>query len=316
MGTKIRYSIVFVAILLCFLALIDKAVTQGVKFSEVGQTGKINQLFLHKVNHEVVMFGASNGEVGFDAKLYSSLTGREAFNMCIDGTDISQYADLVKELCDYSDTKEVMFALSPNGMFPAKLPTEINRYLVWVNNKYISNNALYHNYENFKRIQYVPFYKFTVYNSIFYRTAASGWAKELLKFNNNSCYKTNGWNPMKVNWKIEKNQVIGDSIMLHINHQSLNVLEDLLKLLKSKNKKARIIIMPCEGSALAKFKNYRHYSELLQKLSLKYSVPFFDTNIDKTFADRSYFYNYTHLNTKGAQIFTRMLAQRTKAEDI
>lgn len=313
MKKNLKASLLFITLLFFILLLIETTIKQGVKYSEKGQTGKVNQVFRHKLNHEVVMFGASNGEVGFSAALFSKLSGKTAFNMCIDGTDISQYGDLVKELCDYSDTKQLIFALPPNGMFDAKLPTEVNRYLVWFNNSYIKENEIYHNYEGFYKLSYIPFYGFTVYNNIFYRTSFDGWARKLSNYNKNSCYETLGWNPMNVEWG-EKNSslVMKDSLTLLINPNTLKIMDEIITLVKSKNKTATFVIMPAESSAFKMFKNYTAYKKSIIDLTQKHQIQLLDFNEDSSIMQSKYYYNFTHLNKTGAELFTQKLSEQLK----
>ena len=54
--------------------------------------------------------------------------------------------------------------------------------------------------------------------------------------------------------------------------------------------------------------------ETYNNYSSKYSIRFYDYSKDSICLDRSYFYNSTHLNKKGSEIFSKKLANDLKVQ--
>jgi hypothetical protein len=95
--------------------------------------------------------------------------------------------------------------------------------------------------------------------------------------------------------------------------EQIAMLRKLPELVESKGAKLVIVQMPEHETALTAFPTrHQKFSELMQELMPSLKVPYFDFSGDASFPFREieYFYDTNHLNSKGANLFTRQLAER------
>jgi lysophospholipase L1-like esterase len=52
------------------------------------------------------------------------------------------------------------------------------------------------------------------------------------------------------------------------------------------------------------------------QISIKYKIPFIDFSKDSMSYNKEYFYNATHLNKKGADLFTEKLIKKIKNQQL
>ena len=65
-----------------------------------------------------------------------------------------------------------------------------------------------------------------------------------------------------------------------------------------------------EGQKL--FSNRTELMDFYKSISNHYSIPFYDYSADSLCYQKKYFYNASHLNQQGAEIFSRKLASDLK----
>jgi hypothetical protein len=97
---KITYFIITGFIL---LSVIQYLINFGVKNGKKDQIGKVNLVMSHQIKPQIICFGSSVGEVGFNSRIISEKLKKTVFNCSIDGTSWIQYKGLIEEFAKYSN---------------------------------------------------------------------------------------------------------------------------------------------------------------------------------------------------------------------
>lgn len=307
---KLIRTLCFVLGIGLLLFTLNKVFIIGVQHAEHAQTGKVSLLMNHSIDPQVIIFGASNGETGIDPKMLQQQIGKTVFNLSLDGTSVRQFGDLVREFNDYSEHAEtIVFALGPFAFQKETLPSSMNRYYAWVDNSHIRNNAFLNEVPEFRKLKYVPFYGFVLYDSDFYKSAVDGWSRMLHHPVLPSTREHQGWKPMAIEWGENNSVTAVDNSTLSIDSSVVSDYKSLVVELNKKGRKVVFVLMPCQQEAMNHFMGYEQLRKTVKNLSVGPNQ-YIDLSVDSMSLDKKYFYNYTHLNVTGAEAFSRLLGKK------
>jgi hypothetical protein len=309
MGKKQLYNaILFFSILCLVLFTVNFIVLHGVRHSESGMIGKVNQLMLHKIDPHIIIFGASEGEAGISSPRLAEKLQTPVFNMCLDGTIIHQYGDLVKEFNSYSKNGDyVILALGLFCLENRQKPTSLNSYYAWIHNKYISKNSFLDSMPEVRRYKAVPFYGFTLYNSDFYKASKEGWFHLLNLPVVDNIYDNKGWMPKDLLWGQNNSLSAEMPYGVFLYDEVFNKYRDVIADLNSKNRKVIMVFMPV-WTGRPDYKGVDELKEKFRSLAVNGNI-LLDYVDGPLSGNRDNFYNYSHLNRKGAEAFTDTLAK-------
>ena len=101
-----------------------------------------------------------------------------------------------------------------------------------------------------------------------------------------------------------------------LDKPTLVLFENFLKECKSNNIKLIFVYTPeyIEGQKFVS--NRSQIMELYKKYSKQYQIPFYDFSNDSISYQKKYFYNASHLNKIGSQLFTKKLIDTLRSCDI
>ena len=294
------------------LFIVNNLLIIGVQYSEHAQTGKVSMLMNHRIDPQVMVFGASNGETGIASNTIEKESGKTVFNMCVDGTSVLQFGDLVREFNEYSRHCEmVVFAIGPFALQKEKLPHAMNRYYAWSHNTYLRQNVFLNQVPEFRKLKYIPFYGFVLYDSDFYKNSFDGWSRILNRPFLTSNKADQGWASMPIQWGDNNSVSALESLSLQVDSSVVNEYKQLTKELNHKGKKVVFVLMPCQDEGRQVMKGYDQLRKGIQSITA-YPNTCLDFSEDLISKDKKWFYNYSHLNTTGAVYFSQKLGRRIK----
>ena len=307
---EIKFSILFVSLLLVIIFILDRVIEFGVKHSNKGQLGKINVLCDKSLQPEIAVFGSSVGEVGISSSTLTRKTGLTAFNFSIDGTPFTQYEGLVREFNSQNEnTKIVVFAETYFTFSPKHSLTALERYLAHISNKNV--------YESLFKIQpnlvwkckNIPFYKYVTVSHTYYLNAWDGYKSYFSKQIPSDSQM--GQVPVIRNWESDADENLKKikPFKIEIDSSIVEQYNFVLKRLNEKNRKVVIVLMPTFIEVSNKLTDFSPIREILSQLSEnKKNIYFLDYSKSSICLNKSLFYNSNHLNSIGANYFSSMLA--------
>jgi len=106
---------------------------------------------------------------------------------------------------------------------------------------------------------------------------------------------------------------LNDDYTVTLDSASLNLYEQFLEECRSSNIEVIMVYTPEFIDGQKFISNRKEVIDLYNELANKYGLLFLDYSDNYLCYDKQYFYNATHLNGNGADIFTKILAQNIKA---
>ncbi|TRX50231.1 hypothetical protein FNH22_26015 [Fulvivirga sp. M361] len=273
----------------------------------------MNLIMEHKIDPEIVIFGSSVAEVGFNANLISEITDNFVYNAALDGTRIGQNKGLIDEFNTYSERcHTVILGLSFFSLSEESRMTEPSRFYAHFKNKNVERMFYESDTHNYIKLKYVPFYAFTQYTHTYYKNAGIG-LKNFLKGKELAPDDHNGFIPHYNSWygeNIESNDF--GSVAIDFSEKTLGQLTNVIRELNNKGRKVIMVICPMYMNGQ---KYYSNYQQLINKVKAfeKEGVKVYDFSSIPLNTDKNNFYNNGHLNVTGAKEFSRLIANSLKS---
>ncbi|GHT45378.1 hypothetical protein AGMMS49965_22260 [Bacteroidia bacterium] len=109
--------------------------------------------------------------------------------------------------------------------------------------------------------------------------------------------------------------LLGDSLVAKREPEIVALFDSYLSYCKENDIQVILVFTPQYIKATEFTKNWDGEMQLYHNFAEKYDIPFLDYTHDAICNDTTYFYNATHLNKKGAELFTLKLANDIKEQN-
>jgi hypothetical protein len=299
----IKQSLLFCVMLVVILASIEWTVLWGVRKSHYSHYYKVNQIASHKTDPQIACFGSSVGEVSLNTVLLENRTGFSVYNFCLDGTRFRQYNGLIHELNDYSvNCKLVIMAETFFSLSAIDQLTEPDRYIAHLNSDRIYQSLYDIQPGLMWKLRYVPFYKFIVAKQPYYRASFLGF--KAAEFTDS----LKGFTPKYKEWESDLDSLNKNSlpIDIHVDSATIQIYKRTIDALRRKGRKVLIIIPPIQSDGLKLLPGLSAVRNALSSLQGE-GVYFRDFSVSDLSLDKRYFYNNSHVNSRGARVFSERL---------
>lgn len=303
----LKFASGFVVFLSMILFISERTLAYLVAHSTSSQTGKVNLIMKQNIDADLMIFGSSVAEVGFDATILEKELEISAYNMAIDGTPITGSEYLLNQFLDYSQNcKTIVIGLA---FFSLGYNQQINspeRFLAHRANRYIKDNFKAVSPSLYYKLYFIPFYSFIVANHIYYKNAFMG-LKNILIESALDRDPLKGFVPHDSKYQDTRKDFKNlDKIGIH--QKSIETFESVLKKIKAKGITPVLVITPMYIDGQESFSNYQEYLNEVKDLSNKSDVILFDFSTHDIAYDKDNFYNNGHLNTIGSSKFTNSIS--------
>lgn len=268
-----------------------------------------NTIYDANANCDIAIYGSSRAWVHIDPKIVQDTLGLKTLNFGIDGHNFwLQYLRHIELLKYNKQPKIIILSVDIFSLQKRKdlyQSEQFLPYMLWNSNIKDFTNT----YVGYKKSDYyIPFIRYLGKTKSFDNIMDVIVNKKASNFRNNGYLgKDEIWND-----DFEKAKSEFESYTIHLDKTSINLFEEFI--IQCKNKKIELIFTYTpeyiEGQKFVK--NRDEIIRLLHQFSNQYSIPYFDYSKDSICFDKQYFYNATHLNKKGAEIFSRKLASDIK----
>ncbi len=273
-----------------------------------------NDIYEGKVNSDLLIFGSSRAWIHIDPTMISDSLGISSYNLGIDGHNFwlqdLRYRELLKH------NKRPKFIICSLDYFTLKKNKELYNseqflpYMLW--NKDIKNSTI--SYEGFSTIDYeIPLLRYYGnYNAV----------ETALRFSlgrlSNPITRVKGYQGRDEVWNSDFDNAKASIKRLEVtlDKPTIVLFENFLKECKSNNIKLIFVYTPeyIEGQKFVS--NREQIFGLYNKFSEEYQIPFYDFSNDSISYQKKYFYNASHLNKLGSQLFTKKLIDTLKSSDV
>jgi len=270
-----------------------------------------NAIYEGNVNSDLLIFGSSRAWVHIDPTMISDSLGISAYNLGIDGHNFWLQNLRYRQLLKYN--KRPKFIICSLDYFTLKKNKDLYNseqflpYMLW--NKDIKKATI--SYNGFSSLDYViPLIRYYgKYDAI--ATAIRYFTGHL----SNPTTRIKGYQGRVENWNsdFDNAKVNMKSLEVRLDKPTILLFENFLKECKANNIKLIFVYTPeyIEGQQFVS--NRPQIMGLFKKFSKKYHIPFYDFSKDSISYQKKYFYNASHLNKVGSQLFTKNLVDTLKS---
>lgn len=293
--------------LLIIAILTDYLISINLKKSKDYAAGELlvwNDIYNGKINSDIVIYGSSRAWVHINPIMIENAFHKNTYNLGIDGHNFWLQYLRHKELLKYN--KKPKYILISLDVFTLEKNTELynlNQFL-----PYIFKRDIY---------EYTSIYKgfsFWDYKLPLVRYIGN---KEAIKvayenFTNTASLipaRVKGYMGMNRKWNNDLKKAKANKIYYEIKIDSATKILFNIFLQECKNNKITVILVYSpeyiEGQKYVK--NRASVIRLYEHFAKKYNILFLNYSNDELCKKREYFYNASHLNKTGSEIFTKKL---------
>ena len=262
----------------------------------------------HTEDFDLIILGSSRANHHFNPFIIDSILGTKALNLGHDNCNI-----------DYQSARLQEFIAMENGNYPKFVIWQVDMLSLlqtvgfgsrFTYPYYLFNTNFSDKLSSSKEFSSIPI---TPRFSFFIEFFRSKYYWKRLKEIPNVLYDVNkGYYPNNHVFDRKAFSFV-DSIYFLYDDRTLRIFTYQLEDLVSHNVKVALVFSPLYHEAIAKIANKNEMYSSYQQIADTYNIliiDYFDSWISQ---DSSYFANATHLNKKGAELFTEELSNKLKA---
>ncbi|CAM3822616.1 hypothetical protein FLGE108171_15850 [Flavobacterium gelidilacus] len=293
--------------LILLMTIADYYITKKLRASHnsAGEIEVWNDIYNKNIDADIAIYGSSRAWVHISPTILEDTLNIKAYNFGIDGQSFPiQYLRHIEYLKYNKSPKVIIASVDIFSLAKTKDLYGLNQflpYMLWNNNikKFTSpyNGFSYEDYY-FPLIRYYGNLKKINFNKI-----------------NNEPLRYKGYKGMEREWNADlaKAKLKMNKYNIDIDSSSIKLFEQFL--LECKTDKITVILVytPEHIDGQKFVKNRKEIINIYNDFSNKYNLLFLDYSNDELCQKKDYFYNASHLNKKGSEIFTSKLSHDIKA---
>lgn len=273
-----------------------------------------NAIYEGKVNSDLLIFGSSRAWIHIDPTMITDSLGISSYNLGIDGHNFwlqnLRYRELLKH------NKKPKYIICSLDYFTLKKNKDLYNseqflpYMLW--NQEVKEATI--SYNGFSSIDYeIPLLRY--YGN--YDAVETALRFSLGRLSN-PITRVKGYQGRAEIWNSDFDNAKASmkSLEVTLDKATIVLFENFLKECKSNNIKLIFVYTPeyIEGQKFVS--NREQIMGLYKKFSKEYQIPFYDFSNDSISYQKKYFYNASHLNKIGSQLFTKKLIDKLKSSDV
>ncbi|MFA5047332.1 MAG: hypothetical protein WC542_15505 [Paludibacter sp.] len=303
------YIFGFTFVIILLFSLITFITDKGLKKSEYGNLKEWSDIFNKNIHADIVIQGSSRAWVQFNTYILDSVLNADAYNMGMDGTPFDVQYVKYKSYTENNKYPEVILQNVDWDTMDKNTPVfQKYQLLPYLNNHYFDEQLLNNKIIPDKDV-YLSFLKYAGEPK-----AVQVGFSEYVGIRHYVSPKHKGFMSVEGNWNesdFEKRKN-GGKIHWEKNPEVEKLFIEFLQDCQSKKIKVVLVFAPYYHGLNNIIIDMTGLKTYYRNIAIKYNVEFLDYSLDPVFHDKNYFYNASHLNKKGAEMFTLKLANKLK----
>jgi len=299
-------KILFIFILLLWILAfsIDEIISIGLKKTDIRKFQAWNDIYASDIKDDVVIIGSSRAWCQYDPKILDSITGLSFYNLGIDGSPINY------QIIRYNTYRR----FNPK---PKYIVQNVDFLTLAIRNDgyereqyfpYIDDDSLINVVAKDKNIsfldRYIPLVRYFGYRDIFEDGFESYFGKTV--FFDGGLYK--GYRGNDYQWDGSNLRNV-NKINYSKDPKALKLLDEYLSKAKDENIEVIFVSAPVYDEVKKKLIDFKGMNDMYKSIADKYKLKILDYTNDSICLNKTNFYNGTHLNEKGAELFSTKLAK-------
>lgn len=251
-----------------------------------------------QLNADLVIMGSSRAWVQYDPTILDSILGTNSYNLGLDGSKLNRQVLKYAIFDHYQKTKPKCIIVNVDCFCASEWTYGYMReqFFPYMLNSYTRNEIKKH--EPFTLAElYLPLYRYTTYKGIL----------AILKESkcNDKLYK--GYKGQDAEWH---GPIFDNDEVIHFsaNEKGWKLFDEFLADRYKEGIQVVFCYAPIYAGVTEKLDNREEMYAAYQGLADKYNIPIIDFNDSEMCSDTTYFYNDTHMNRRGAELFSSQLS--------
>lgn len=298
----IRYITFVVVITIVASSSFFWLVNTGLRKQKTDYFGKLNELLLNHNDFDIIFLGSSRVNWTINPKIIDSIAHVNSFNFGLDGAYVVEDGiNLRAYLKVHPKPRLLVINIDPkifNTTNEIKTPS---RYL-----PYIQHPEIYDTLKEYSVwpvvAKYMPFVGVSFYTDGILNQSLQAFIQPDRKMEN--YYK--GFSPLKQVWEKAADESAEGLLKLEYTPKGMHIFNDFLKEIKQNNIPLQLIYSP-QFSFPQYQSSHENFMRILDSISGKYDFKIIDYSKMELCKDKKYFFDATHLNVTGANVFSKKL---------
>lgn len=292
---------------------LDKLISQNLKKSNSYAEKEYptwNDILEGKLKADILIHGSSRAWVHFDPKIIEDSLKLSTYNLGIDGhTFTMQYLRHLLALKNNTKPKLIIHSVDVSSIQKDILynPDQFLPYMLG-DETFYNFMSKYEGYSYFDyKIPLIRYYgKFEAIKTAF---------KMLVLSESNTIERVKGYQGREEVWNndFDKAKKTMKKFTATYDSPTLSLFDNYLKECKDQNINVILVYSPYYIEGQKFIENQEQIINIYIKLARKYNFKFIDFTKDPICYDKKYFYNASHMNKEGAELFTRKLCSQIKS---
>jgi len=304
----------FITSFAAFLLVPDFIITKGLQKAKSQDYKEWNEIYSGNIDANIVINGSSRAWVHVSPYILDSILITNSYNLGIDGYNFHMQYCKYREYMQFNTGPELVIQTLDITTLQKRTDLyNLNQFLPYIYKSRIREFT--RQYKGFSFFDYyIPFYRYHNLSEII----NTGF-KEFFGNTGLDNGKFKGYLGMNSEWngtfdEYKKANLNGVKIDLH--SESIELMDTFLSECKKESINVILVYPPefIENQYLTK--NRTEIINLYSKFAEKYKLVFLDYSNNDLSYKKELFYNSQHLNKKGAELFTKILADDIKLRNI
>jgi len=301
--------IVFVLPLIALMFIADYYISIKAKNNHraPGEIEVWNDIYNGEINADIAIYGSSRAWVHISPTIIEDSLNTKAYNFGIDGHNFWLQYLRNKEYLKHNKPPEIIIiSVDVFSLTKRKDLYELNQflpYMLWNND--IKNFTSTYNGFSFEDY-YLPLMR--------YYGSTRGSASVIKPYSNEGLYRNKGYKGIERQWNndLAKAKLNKKNYSINIDSNTVSLFNKFLFECKLNDINVILVYTPEYIDGQNFVKNREQIIKIFEDISNKYNLLFLDYSDDSLCTQKEYFYNASHLNKKGSEIFTRKLVHDLK----
>lgn len=278
---------------------LDVFLTRNLHHSEARMFNTYNALFSDTLQNDAVVMGSSRGQVQYSPAILDSILGVNSYNLSVDGRCIDAEIVMYNLYRKHVPKPKLIIQNIDFGTLQRSNGYEREQY-----SPYLSKDDLFKQIKESEGFtwadRWIPLVRYAGYHEVI---------KEGLRMKNKLSKPTmyKGWVGRDEKWDGSAFDAIS-KVPFEVNPEAAEMFEEYLAQCKNEGVLVVMVFAPIFIGVTEKMDSVQLMFDTYQAYAEKYDCPVLNYTFDSLSYDTDYFYNATHLNKKGAELFSTKLA--------
>ena len=288
-----------------FASVLDVMITSGLRRIPVRKYVVWNDIYQKNLDADLLVIGSSRAWCGYSTYVLDSLLQCDSYNLGLDGHPLDFQLLRYYTYRRYNGKPSVVLV---NTDFLSTLNTsaqnqyEREQFFPYIDDRVLINSVARDKHIGFAE-RFIPLYRYFGYREDMENGLASFFGKT--DFPDSGMHK--GYRGNDYGWS--RGDLLGrdSTIVMPVNYNLADTLASFTRRTLQEGIRLVFVKSPVYRPLIGHFSNVSESDSIFAEISHRFDVPLLDNYASPVSSDSTNFYNPSHLNTKGSELFTRML---------